>query len=404
MLSVTIVLSFSLFLCYLFITDSQLYNENKDLFKLSRNVVAVYHYGNINPSKMGLLREKVKEIDETYAMPFYETDGIFSTTPITEQNGISAEVYGSSSIICIPDHAWDVYAIGSISPLEITWIDGRNVEDITLAQDEMLMSEGVFYGLGLDKTDNPVYTIRVMSSEAVSTPCISLTMKVVGLIKDKSPLIGDSSGAYDVDKNLSYVFYIVVPIKTLNPQKVENANWREYSLFYSGNPEQVQQLSQKFGYYTSSVFELQNDALTAAQYEVKNKATIAILLLLLLSINLYSSFANVLQNRKFEIGVKRAIGASNVDILKQFIYESLYVMLINITLSVTLVVDIMISYKYISFRIPDPNGVCEKIILYISPYSIAIFLVCAIALTCVFSVVFAYKSTKVEIVSYLKSE
>ena len=43
-------------------------------------------------------------------------------------------------------------------------------------------------------------------------------------------------------------------------------------------------------------------------------------------------------------------------------------------------------------------------IIYISPYSIAMFVVGSVAMTVVFSLIFAYKSTQVEIVEYLKAE
>ena len=70
------------------------------------------------------------------------------------------------------------------------------------------------------------------------------------------------------------------------------------------------------------------------------KALITCAMLLILGINLYSSFSNALNERKFEIGVKRAIGASGFAIVRQFLYESLTVMVANILVSVALVVDI----------------------------------------------------------------
>ena len=46
----------------------------------------------------------------------------------------------------------------------------------------------------------------------------------------------------------------------------------------------------------------------------------------------------------------------------------------------------------------------ETYTLYVTPYSVGMFAACAIVLTVVFSFVFAYKTTQVQIVDYLKAE
>lgn len=43
-------------------------------------------------------------------------------------------------------------------------------------------------------------------------------------------------------------------------------------------------------------------------------------------------------------------------------------------------------------------------IIYVSPYSLAMFAACTIALTVVFSMIFAYRSTQVRIADQLKAE
>ena len=111
-----------------------------------------------------------------------------------------------------------------------------------------------------------------------------------------------------------------------------------------------------------------------------------------------------MNDRKFEIGVKRAIGASALSIVRQFLYESLIVMVTNIFLSVVLVADVFIVYKFLYEHTPNEWGQYLKWIIYISPQSLAMFAVSSVSLTLVFSLIFAYKSTQVEIVQYLKAE
>jgi hypothetical protein len=79
-------------------------------------------------------------------------------------------------------------------------------------------------------------------------------------------------------------------------------------------------------------------------------------------------------------------------------------MAVNILLSISLVADVAVIYKYIVEHTPDETGAYPDFILYISPYSAAMFGICALSLTVVFSLIFAYKSTRVEIVQYLKAE
>ena len=122
-------------------------------------------------------------------------------------------------------------------------------------------------------------------------------------------------------------------------------------------------------------------------------------MLVLLAINLYSSFSNVLETRNFEIGVKRAVGASKWSIIRQFLYEALLVLGFDAILSAALVADGLIFYKLAQKAIKSAFWVA-----YISPYSIAIYVISSIGLTIAFSLLFAYKATRVEIVQYLKAE
>ena len=50
------------------------------------------------------------------------------------------------------------------------------------------------------------------------------------------------------------------------------------------------------------------------------------------------------------------------------------------------------------------NFLYETYTLFLSPYSIGMFLTCAVTLTIVFSLIFAYKSTQGQVIDYLKAE
>lgn len=398
-LSVTIVLSFSLFLGYLLYTDASLYNRYKEIFALDRNFVQT---GSGSYASLSLLYEKIGEIGNSACMIDFTTHSNFHTYHISDsEKNHDVGAVSSLRVHCIPDHAWGIYS--GYKPATVRWLDGKKHENMTPGEGEMLMSEGIFYGLGLDQMEVPYYTLKI--AEQYSSNATYMTLKVVGLLEDEVPLLaGDVEGVFDFDANPEYDPFVVVSTATLNPLVIEDAYWYCHLLCYTDSPEEVAYMIEKAGLTPHGVFSQQNEALEQIRNEKGNKAVIACALMLLLGINLYSSFTNALNDRKFEIGVKRAIGASSWSIVRQFLYESLIVMAANIFISIAVVTDVFIAYKFIIERTPDEWGNYTDWIFYISPHSAAMFAVCAVTLTVVFSLIFAYKSTRVEIVQYLKAE
>lgn len=396
LLSVTIVMSFSLLLGYLVFTDANLYNEYADLFAYRRGDVLVRHTGD-NGEKLSLFLENLDEMDGTqYYIYTYGLGGSLTTEYHADDCGLpegSEVTLHNWQMIFVPDHAWVEGTMVNFYN-DVTWL-AEPREDFYLKADEAILCEGVYYALGLDQMEEPVYTFRF---EHAAT----LTLKIVGYTKDEYPLklVQDEEVATVYSPDIYYTDQIILS------SKLENKPFAEtYVAIHSENPEQVVKLAESMNFDdVASSYQQQNDALEAIRLEKRNKAIIACALLLLLGINLYSSFTNALNDRKFEIGVKRAIGASSWNIVRQFLYESLMVMTANTFLSVVLVTDVFIVYKYIYERTPDQWGNLNQFIVYISPQSIAMFAVCAVSLTIVFSLIFAYKSTRVEIVQYLKAE
>ena len=81
-------------------------------------------------------------------------------------------------------------------------------------------------------------------------------------------------------------------------------------LFNSSDPETVAAHTQNFDLVLHAVCVAQNKATEKMRIQTETKFTIAVVLYVLLSINLFGCFSNALSERQFEIGVKRAIGAS----------------------------------------------------------------------------------------------
>ena len=118
----------------------------------------------------------------------------------------------------------------------------------------------------------------------------------------------------------------------------------------------------------------------------------------ILAVNLYGSFRNALNDRKFEIGVKRAIGASKANIAAQFTAEGLIVIVGNLLLSVYLVLTGFLIYK----TIRKAQGIIYTISLGWS--ALASYIICCLALALLFSLIFAWQTSKVNVIDNLRAE
>lgn len=171
------------------------------------------------------------------------------------------------------------------------------------------------------------------------------------------------------------------------------------SCFVTDSPEMISEYIDKMDLVNHTVRDAQNEAIKEMKMQTKTKYVIAIMLLVILGINMFGSLSNILGERKFEIGIKRAIGAPCHKIVLQFFFESLIIMVLNMVLSVICVSQIALVMKVIIKVFGD-----EQWIFYLSPYSILTYLISCLSVTVLFSSFLAYKATRVEVVSQLKLE
>ena len=419
LLSVTILLSFSLLLGYLGLMDSEHFNRFKYIFSQDRSIVYTQGDG-LTASMAELLQRKASEYGDTYWMQTLACGNLeLVFQNYKTEDGIPISCFTPTDILSIPKQSWAIWNYDEMLP--VTWIDSKNHNNYDLASGEILMDEQLYHALDLDQMGNRIELHLTDYDEPIlvekngysytTWKDHTLECTVVGTIPSNGSLSFEyktsaNAGNWAVISTSSdYKPMIVCSLENLNPAVIE-ASWIRSLTFYTQTPEQLTELirSVDSSLYCFAIYESQNQALEIMQTEKATKSMVAAILLLLLGINLYSSFTNALNDRKFEIGVKRAIGASGWSIVRQFFYEGLLVMVVDIVLSVAIVVNIGIIYKFIRESIPDQFGQYEHFVLYISPYSVAIFGVCAVVLTVVFSLLFAYKSTQVQIVDYLKAE
>lgn len=391
LLSVTVVLSFSGLLVYLIYTDSSLYNNYKDILSRDGHVVLMSDTTNALNQERALL-EVIKR------------EGL-KASYIRQQIPSRTRILNKSHSICntvfvIPNHVWGLYEEGWTKPYQITWLDDREGAGISLELNEILIPRSLYQLLGMEQMNVPTYELWLQAQENNSIGSqiyFPAECRIAGLIEDGGIIHWSSS-----KEGKSYAWFPTYISQATVEAAAGNANpsyCGRNLILYTDNPSAVEQRITKLGLSCISTYRQQQNAIRELKIHSQTKAIITLALFVLLAINLYGCFMNTLEYRKFEVGVKRAIGASGSAIMGQFLCEGTLVMLCNLILSVALVADGFLLYKY--FYQKSQNIIWT---ITLSKTSIGMFTSVGICLTLLFSALFAYKSTQVEVVKQLKAE
>ena len=367
MLSVTIVLSFTFFLSYLILIDSNNMTEyGKDIYS-NKNIIEAMcpvGEGDIN---FDIFIDSLSKIKDTQY--YVWKDAYKSET--------SDEELLPGYLLVMPKEVWGVH-----DDL-YNRIFTVNSDKFILQKNQAIVSEKLYEQLRKQCKDERIVINYPIEVEGGKKHILNLE------IVDGCFVTGGVKNNIDDTMFISYETLRNIDFHTVN----------RHAFIYSKYPEQVVESMRSLGVAGISTYENKMDSFRTIAEKIYLKQIIAIVLFVILGINLYSSFKNALNDRKFEIGVKRAVGASKMDIIKQFMYEGMIVVAVNILLSTFFAVEIFVVYKLYRLVLLK-----ETFIIYISPYSIFIFLTVSIFMTVAFSLVFAIQSSKVEIIKHLKAE
>lgn len=413
LLSVTVVLTFAFLLGYLLYTDASLYNKHKKILSYDKKV-AIFCGDGTGDSRMDQVMERAQAKGTTYHYKaLWHSAMIERRLPLDQEKSDYEYFQYTPQCVFIPSHVWGLYVIesGDVQPLPVQWLDGQERDNVYLGSHQMLMERHLYELLELDKIETPIYELilgdRFCKSETElnENRTVCIRMEVVGLVETVSEQNMQQNITLGYNKNPTFV----LPMSLLGelPDEIQEM-WVEgyqwHDVYYTDVPEVACGAADGMDISYSSVYRMHNQATEAIRNANSTKAIIAAALFVILGISLYSCFSNALNDRKFEIGVKRAIGASGGSIIRQFLMESLIVMGADILVSVSLVLNLAAIFKFLTTRIPALAEKFHPWIIYLSPYSMGMFALCALGLTVGFSLIFAYKSTQVQIVDYLKAE
>lgn len=408
MLSVTVVLSLSLLLGYMVFTDSQIYNQNKELFSHDDRLTEVLFNWDDTELEETFL-ENAQKLGEIYDVRrSYHVQVLAGQNLETEEGKTVGSIL--TDLVSVDSQFLMDSLTEEIFGYEIIWLDGKERACPEVNPGEILLDEEVYYALGLDEQKEPVFSYRLTDAQDQMLSMIP-SLRVTGLLRATSENHLFSLDDYIEkrvrdDRDAYYECSAFVNKRDISPATFPSNMWETRLSVYCEKPMEAAQLAERMSDRTSSFCwkERQAQALKEIRTEKRTKATIAMAMLLLLGVNLYSCFTNALADRRFEISVKRALGASRWAVIRQFLYESLLIMVTNILISIGLVTFILVAYKRYFEATVTRLSDTQTWTVYLSPYTFGIFAVCAVTLTVVFSLLFAYKSTQVEIVQYLKAE
>lgn len=365
MLSVTILMSFTFFLSYLVYTDSNIMTENvgdiySEPYLIDINVTP-------NPEKLEVLVNKLKDIKDVHYYIYT------SACEIKNYSGLGHGIY------IFPREVWAMY---SDLYNKIERVDGK---EISLKKNEVLISEERYKKIR--KKDKDGIIEKYIPLELENGNAKYVNVKVVGAYKSN---ITAKYGRGNWDAII------------MSNETVEKLNYKRdniHVMVYTKQPNTVLEETKNMDFISTSTQANKEIAFKEIRSSIKNKTLIAITLFVLLGINLFSSFKNALSDRKFEIGVKRALGADAKKIILQFLYEGIIVVSLNVFLSTLVTITGFSIYKLYLSRVKN-----IMYILNISRHSLIIFGIVSLFLTLFFSLMFAIQSAHVEIIKYLKGE
>lgn len=388
MLSITIALSFSVLLGYLLLSDSNHYNSFKEIFSTPNQVVMAYTYDSRTEILQRLIAQVKQEDPDCYAYSY-----VTSSAFLPQYDGIAAEtvLLPANETVVFQEMLEERNSILYAKQVQV--LEGKS---FPLKTGEAVINRSAYDSLFGDTPLPATLTVTVPLEDG-SQKLFSLS--VVGIAADTN----EAPFSCDLLGRVTGTVKVYTPATLLRPVG-KQAQGKQTVFFYSQQPEKARQLCEQYKKVLSStcvihaVCTAQAEANEVLLSSAQTKTLICVMLLLILGVNLYGCFSNALNDRRFEIGVKRAIGATPMAVIRQFLTEGFCVTLLNIFASVAIVAELAIVYKcWQHFQ-------GTEWIVYLSPYSAGAFLVCSLGMTVIFSLLFAYQSEQVETASQLKAE
>lgn len=401
-LSITIVLSFTLLLSYLMISDSYLYNQIKDLIYVPEEVLVWQPY----------------HVQSDMDPNLYQT----IIDQISNQSGTSYVLYGEQAANLQSDYQWAhgssgnypvwLYSIGNASFFDYYHLSYGNYEKRELllgrlelvSDEEVIIDESMYRFFGYDPDDQVLTDLKLtieidLRVAAQQVESVVVELDVVGIVS-ASKFSKESYTASMIHQDPTNTSLIPFDIfvdqglsSVLDPSVMPSVS------VYSEVPEQISTLSQELSLGMRSAFAEKQAVRDEIESSIYNKAVLSLFLFLLLALNISGNFQNLIESRKQEIGIKRALGLSRYRVIRQFTTEMVIVVGLCLAIAAWISMVVSLCVKLYSERV-----LVVDYTIYLTRFSVLLFLIITIGITAINCIMVAYKAGSTEIIRFIKSE
>lgn len=361
---IVLIISFSFCFGVLLYFDEKSYDENKFISAKPNQLITI---SNPNSTKNNIIKRKMRDNNEVFLYSCSQQG--------TSLQNLEIEIY------MIPKDMKNIY-LDDMSHININ----SNNEIADLKEGEVYLHKS-FYDL-YKKIKYINLPIRMSNGENIIKRYF---------VKGYFEIDGEMNQINDVDysnESTSPTGRTSVIINKISNKDVFEEN--TFDIIYSKNIEKTLSILRQINVEYNSVLELKNDMKNNMRTIIVIETIVMILVYIFLGFNVKSIVANTFEKRKYEISVQRTIGAKRINIIAQYIIESVIVTFFSIIISSGIVLYFNCILKLFALL----KG--RELTIFMSNRSIIIYIVSCIGIMVYVNYLFISEVLNVEIIKFLK--
>lgn len=386
-LSITITISLGLFLGILVYYDTTYFNEYKSDISIPPNII---QSGDGNLQTANALTIMSQKYDDTFAfswrdggvdLPSYQRS-IFGHLTFVDHNFFNFPIEGNHGFVSHNIIEGRLFTHEEISNNEKIILIEEKFKDILFGTEEAIGQE--------------ILLPTNFSGDSIPTDVTPYT--IIGVVQSHDTYPSDILD----DESMMIDGRLYLPLNALVDFK--DIQTLSYTLVVAKSPEVQREIYQTLFlegmHTTSSLWHIEYASHAYIEMRESQISLLAIVLIIL-SLNLFSLHSNVLKKRQQEIAIKRALGASKRTIIIEFFIEGLFIFLINFLVVCFLISTIAVIWYYFNHNLYQGYNLKSLVIM---PFSIQLFIIVSILMTILNSMILAYQATRINIIDAIKAE
>lgn len=372
----SVYLTFAFLIGLFFFTDNVAFNKNKSILKAPSYLSIITTSPSLEKNNNSFLLQ-VKNIKNT----------------VVQKESVSSPILNPLNGFNIIIHAIP-RNFGKLSNIDFEFLEFNKKVDKLNDAKSIIISETnykVLKKLGrIDKDDNLNIYIKDKNNFENLQKFNVVARITQGNVSEGSLAVGSNS----IDGNLD------IYMSNENFQQSFLSSFQtEYYYIYSPFAKNITELAYKYNLTADSPSLYKSQARNEMKESIQIKRIIISLAFILLSVNLIGSFSNALNQRRYEIGLKRALGARPFQICIQFMIESLIIMCSALVIAFYTVFNLIMLYK-LYLKIYKSS----LFIVNLTNASIITLILMCLSMMIISTMFFAYNALSMKIIPSLQGE